>query len=198
MERGLLVIISSPSGGGKSTIIKELMNQNPDRDFKYSVSATTRKPRTGEINGKHYIFYSEEEFLEHVKKEEFLEWEHVHQYYYGTLKKNIDQWLTENKIVLLDIDVNGALQIKKKYPDNSIAIFIEPPSEAELISRLKKRKTDSLEEINKRLTRIPLEMNKKNQFDYKVINHKIQTTVEQVKKIIDDQKEDVLNGSKNR
>ena len=182
--RGLLVIISSPSGGGKTSVIQELM-KHPEIDFEYSISATTRKPRPGEINAKDYIFLSEEEFFLKKNKGEFIEWEKVHQYYYGTPKKRIEQWLDERKIVLLDLDVNGGLRIKQKYPENVIAIFIEPPSMIELIERLKNRKTESIEEINKRLQRIPLELKKKNQFDYVIVNENLKKTVEQVIKIID-------------
>ena len=180
---GLLVIISSPSGGGKTSVIKKLI-ENSEINFEYSISATTRKPRPDDINGKDYIFLSEKEFLSKKNKGEFLEWEQVHQYYYGTPKEKIEQWLNEDKIVLLDIDVNGGAQIKQNYPDNTISIFIEPPSLEELIARLKNRKTDSKEEINKRLRRVPLEMEKKKLFDYIVVNDKLEDTIKQMVNII--------------
>lgn len=180
---GLLVVISSPSGGGKTSIIQEL-KKHATIDFEYSISATTRKPRPGEVNGKDYIFLSDAEFLSNIKDGKFIEWEKVHQFYYGTPKQRIEQWLTEGKIVLLDIDVNGAVKIKMKYPQQAVSIFIQPPSVKHLIKRLKNRKTDSAEEINKRLQRLPLELEKKDQFDYIVINNKLQDTVKQVMKII--------------
>lgn len=181
--RGLLVIISSPSGGGKTSVIKKLM-KHYKMDFKYSISATTRKPRPGDIDGKDYLFISEDEFLSKKDKGEFIEWEQVHQYYYGTPTKKIKRWLAEDKTILLDVDVNGGLQIKQKYSENAISIFIEPPSMEELITRLTKRKTDSMEEINKRLKRVPLELNKKSQFDYVIVNDNLENTVEQVIQII--------------
>jgi len=180
---GLLVVLSSPSGGGKTTVINEILKHN-DQKFEYSTSATTRQPRPGEINGKDYSFLSEQEFLAKVRQGEFLEWEQVHQFYYGTPKDRIDQLLKEGKTVLLDIDVMGGLNIKKLYPENAITVFIEPPSLEKLIERLKNRQSESPQEIDKRLKRIPLEMKMKYQYDYIVINDKLKTTVERVIEII--------------
>lgn len=183
MRKGLLVIVSSPSGGGKTTILNRLLNVN-EFDFQYSISTTTRRPRTGEISGKDYFFISEQEFLAEIDKNEFLEWEHVHQYYYGTPKKSIERCLKEGKIILLDIDVKGGLKIKEKYPNQTISIFFEPPSMEDLVKRLKGRKTETQDEINKRLTRVPFEMQKKKFFDYIIVNDKIDGTVDKVIKII--------------
>jgi guanylate kinase len=183
MERGLLVILSSPSGGGKTTILKEL-RQHHEFAFEYSVSATTRAPRSGEIDGVHYHFLTEDQFRKKVGRGEFFEWEPVHRYYYGTLRAPINAWLKDGKIVLLDIDVNGGIRIKQQLPDQTISIFIAPPSEDVLIDRLKNRKTDSPEEIENRLVRVPMEMNKKDLYDYVIINESIDTCVQQVIDII--------------
>jgi guanylate kinase len=180
---GLLVILSSPSGGGKTTVIQEL-KKDKSLNFISSVSATTRRPRTSEISGKDYFFLTPEEFQVKINNDQFLEWEQVHQEYYGTLKEPIDSWLRENKIILFALDVNGALNVKNKRPEQTITIFLEPPSIEALITRLKNRKTETTEAINKRLARIPFEMQKKNQFDYVVINDKLQDTIEKIISII--------------
>ncbi|MBN2012737.1 guanylate kinase [candidate division KSB1 bacterium] len=183
MKNGLLVILSSPSGGGKTTILNALRKQQ-EIEFVYSISATTRAPRPGEVDGKHYYFLSEDQFQKKVADGEFYEWEQVHQYHYGTLRAPIEAWLREGKIVLLDIDVNGELNVKKQLPEQTISIFIAPPSEQILIERLKNRKTESPEEIDRRLRRLPMEMNKKDQYDYVLINEDLDTCVNQVIEVI--------------
>ena len=180
---GLLVIMSSPSGGGKTTIIQRILKQYPDA-FAYSISATTRKMRPGEKDGVDYFFLSEQEFQQDVENSKFLEWEEVHGYYYGTPLSYIEKLVTTGKHVFLDIDVNGALQVKKKYPGKAITIFIAPPSVDELIKRLKNRKTDSDQEINRRLQRIPMEMEKSDQFEFIIINEEIGKSVREVLEII--------------
>ncbi len=182
--KGLLVIISSPSGGGKTSIIHKILKKYPEK-YVYSISATTRKPRSGEVDGKDYFFLSEEQFRKDIENNLFLEWENVHGYLYGTLKNYIDKCINEGKYVLLDIDVNGALRIVDNYPERTITIFVSPPSMDMLIVRLKNRKTDSAGEIDRRLERIPLEMEKAKQFDHIVINDKLDTTVEHVVRIVE-------------
>ena len=184
MTKGLLVIISSPSGGGKTSIIHKILQKYPEQ-YVYSISATTRKPRPGEIDGRDYFFLSEEQFRRDIKNNLFLEWENVHGYLYGTPKTYIEKCINEGKYVLLDIDVNGALRIADNYPDRAITIFISTPSMDMLIERLKNRKTDPVGEINKRLERIPMEMEKAKQFDYVVINDQLDNTVEQVVEIVE-------------
>ena len=184
MTKGLLVIISSPSGGGKTSIIHKILQKYPEQ-YVYSISATTRKPRPGEIDGRDYFFLSEEQFRRDIENNLFLEWENVHGYLYGTPKTYIEKCINEGKYVLLDIDVNGALRIADNYPDRAITIFISTPSMDILIERLKNRKTDSVGEINKRLERIPMEMEKAKQFDYVVINDQLDNTVEQVVEIVE-------------
>ncbi|MBC8183429.1 guanylate kinase [candidate division KSB1 bacterium] len=181
---GFLILISSPSGGGKTTIIHKILETDPEK-FIYSVSATTRKLRPGEIHGKDYFFLTEKQFFEKVEKKYFLEWEEVHGYYYGTDSDFIKKNIIDGKCVLLDLDVNGSLRVAQNYEGSAITIFIAPPSVDELVKRLKKRNTDSEQEINKRLKRIPLEMKKSKQFDFVVANNKLSETVNNVIKIIE-------------
>ncbi|OGB69692.1 MAG: guanylate kinase [Caldithrix sp. RBG_13_44_9] len=177
----LLVVLSSPSGGGKTTICKALVSRHPD--FKKSLTASTRKPRTGEVNGVDYLFFSEPEFFKRVRNQEFLEYENIHGYYYGTPKAEVEKLLNEGFSVLFDIDVNGALSIKKIFP-RAILIFIRPPSLEELKKRLLNRKTDDTEEISKRLKRLPEEFAKADQFDYDIINDSLEETIEKIYQII--------------
>jgi len=181
---GLLVIISSPSGGGKTSIIQKILQNFPEK-YVYSISATTRKPRNGEIDGRDYFFLTEAQFRYNISQDLFLEWENVHGYLYGTPKDYIEKCIDEGKFVLLDIDVNGALQVACNYPERTITIFVSPPSIKELVERLQNRKTDSEQEINKRLERIPIEMEKSKQFDYIVINNKLDKTAEEIVRIVD-------------
>jgi len=176
-----LVVISAPSGAGKTTITKLLSQRNPD--FKISVSATTRKPRPGERNGVDYYFISEDAFLEKVKKGEFLEYEKVHGHFYGTLRETVESLLKQGYTVLFDIDVNGALNIKKQFPE-AILIFIHPPSIEELKNRLRNRKTDDEQEIQKRLDRLPEEFAKAPLFDYQIVNDDLTQTVQKIEAII--------------
>jgi guanylate kinase len=170
-----LVAISAPSGGGKSTICKLLLERNAD--FRLSVSATTRSPRVTEKEGVHYFFLSEETFFEKVKSNEFLEYEEVHGYYYGTLKSTVNGLIERDYTVLLDIDVNGALRIKQQNPETML-IFIRPPSLDELKRRLRDRKTDNEADIERRLERLPLEYAKAPLFDYDIV------TVDQIEQLI--------------
>jgi len=183
---GLLILISSPSGGGKTTIIDKILKTNTDK-FIYSVSATTRNPRPGEIQGRDYFFLTENQFFEKVKKNQFLEWEEVHGYYYGTDLNFITKNIKDEKYVLLDLDVNGALRVARNYKGRAITIFIAPPSIDELVDRLKTRKTDSEQEITKRLKRIPLEMERSKQFDHIIVNNILDETVNKIIKIIEDE-----------
>jgi len=192
MNRGYLVVISSPSGGGKTSIIQYILRKYPDQ-YVYSISATTREKRPGEIEGTDYFFLTEKQFSDYIAKNLLLEWEEVHGYLYGTPRDYIEKCIDEGKFVLIDIDVNGALEVARRFPDKTITIFVLPPSVDELIRRLKNRKTDSVEEIDKRVQRIPMEIKKSKQFDYIVINYQLEKTAEQVVNIINNHLEKMNN-----
>lgn len=176
-----MVVISAPSGAGKTTICNLLAERN--ENFKISISATTRQPRSNEKDGIDYFFISEEEFKRKVEKDEFLEWETVHGYYYGTLKNQVDELLSQGYHVIFDIDVNGALRINKKYP-KAILIFLKPPSVEELKRRLAERRSDEPVEIEKRLQRLPEEYEKSKFFDHEVVNNELDQTLEDIENII--------------
>ncbi|GAB4189591.1 MAG: guanylate kinase [Calditrichia bacterium] len=179
---GKIAVFSAPSGGGKTTICKEILKRH--KNAMLSVSATTRPPRDHEQHGREYYFLSEEEFMRKVKSGDFIEFEQVHGYWYGTLKSEFVK-VEKNKdaILLFDIDVNGALNIKKVRPD-SILIFILPPSREALIERLKNRKTESDEIIRKRLERLPYEYEQRHKFDHIIVNDDLEESVKQVEEIL--------------
>ena len=166
----MLFVISAPSGAGKTTIIRELFKLLPD--LRFSVSATTREKRPDETNGKDYYFITKQEFDRKSKKGDFIEWEEVHGNFYGTLKSEVEKYMKDPRSgeydMVFDVDVKGAISIKKLYPE-SVTIFIDAPKE-DLLKRLKDRKTESEEAINRRLERIKLELTFKNKFDHVVLN----------------------------
>lgn len=178
---GKLFVFSAPSGSGKTTIVRKLLREFDDLVF--SISATTRKRRGNEVEGKDYFFISEEEFKRKIENEEFIEWEKFYGYYYGTLKSFVDKQLEQNKSVLLEVDVKGAVRIKKKY-SNSVLIFIAPPSKEVLKQRLINRKTETAEDLQKRIERAEMELEYRDKFDYVVINENLDKAIEEVKKII--------------
>ena len=179
----MLYAIAAPSGAGKTTIVKEILRNNPDIEF--SVSATTRKKRNNEINGKDYYFISKEEFENKIKNGDFIEYEKIFDgNYYGTLKSVVEDVIKRGKSMLFDIDVLGALSIKKHYKNNSVLIFIKPPGKEEIMERLKNRKTETPEQIENRLSRFDIEMAKMNEFDYIVLNDNLKTAVNKVQEII--------------
>jgi len=188
MKNSLLVILAAPSGTGKSTICKELLTKNKNWDF--SVSVTTRNPRDGEIDGKDYKFISNSEFEHFVKFGDFIEWEIVHGNKYGTLWSTIDDAVDTKKVLILDIDVKGAMSIKEEYPDNSILIFIEPPGiniveqKEALNERLVNRGHEQELAIKHRLKRFETEMEFKEKFDYEFINEDLNKTINKVEKLI--------------
>ncbi len=179
--KGKIIAVSAPSGAGKTTIVKQILKLFPEIIF--SVSATTRTKRPGEINGKDYFFISEEEFKEKIKNNEFIEWERFYDYYYGTYKYFIDEITEQNKTIILEVDVKGALQLKKIYPSAKL-IFIYPPSSQELIKRLKNRKTETIVDFNKRVKRAKMELSLKDKFDYFVENNDLEKAILETKKII--------------
>jgi guanylate kinase len=182
MKRGKLIVISAPSGSGKTTIARAIMQKYPGMLF--SVSATTRLPRTAEIDGKDYFFLSKEEFQRRVRLGDLVEWEEIYGNYYGTLKSEVDRALHRGTVMLFDVDVKGALSIKKTYPDDSVLIFVKPPNVEALQQRLVNRKTEDEATIRRRLERVPMEMEKGNQFDWQVVNDNLQSAVMKVDEII--------------
>lgn len=177
-----LYVVSGPSGVGKGTVCKAL--REVADNLAVSVSATTRKPRAGEIDGVHYHFLSKEEFLARVERGEFLEWAKVYENYYGTLKSTVADILSVGKNVILEIDTNGALQVKKLMPE-AVLVFLAPPSEAELLRRLENRQTDTAEEIAKRQKCLEFEMAQQQYYDYTVVNDDLAKTVAEIRRIID-------------
>ena len=167
MKTGKTFIISGPSGVGKSTVLRELLRDRDDLYF--SISATTRAPREGEINGVHYHFINVDRFREMIQEDEFLEYAEYVGNFYGTPKKFVDEAMEQGKDVVLDIEVQGALQVVHKRPD-VVRIFIAPPSWQALEERLTSRGTDSPEKVQKRLVRAKVELQTANTYDYFVIN----------------------------
>ena len=188
MNRGVLIILSAPSGTGKTTICEKLLDRNPTWGF--SVSVTTRPKREGEIDGKDYIFMDVNKFEHYVKFGDFVEWEWVHGNKYGTLIAPLEDALDNGKVTILDIDVKGGVSIMEEFEDKAMSFFIEPPGE-EIIDkievleeRLNKREKESSTIIKRRLKRFPLEMEYKEQFKYHLINEELDKTVEEIEKII--------------
>lgn len=177
----MLFVICASSGAGKTTIIRELFKKYPEISF--SVSATTRKKRPAETDGKDYFFLSVDEFNRKRDGNEFIETEEVHGNFYGTLKSQAEPYLHSNDIMIFDVDVKGALSIKKLYPE-AVLVFIDVPYE-ELVRRLKGRNTETPEEIEKRVSRIKLESELKDKFDYIVDNSKgLEQAVNEIESII--------------
>jgi guanylate kinase len=180
-NKGQLFIISAPSGSGKTTLEKMLLDS--DLKLERSISATTRPPRKGETESKDYYFISKVDFLKKRQNDEFLDWAQVLNNYYGTPKAKVEEALKENKNVLLSIDVQGAEKVKNIYPD-AVSIFIKPPNIKELEKRLKQRKTDKEEDIEKRLRLAKQEMSKEDRYDYIVVNEDINKAFNKIKRII--------------
>ncbi|MGH7598857.1 MAG: guanylate kinase [bacterium] len=181
--RGYLVVISAPSGGGKTTVIRRLL-EHREPDFTYSVSATTRAPRPGEQHGRDYLFLSMEEFIARAEEGGFIEWAKVHGNYYGTPKETVDSWLRAGKLIFMDLDVQGGINVKKQYGDRAVLIFIMPPSPESLRDRLVGRNTDSPQAIQTRLNNAVAEMEMAEHYDHVVVNHNLDDTVAAVRTII--------------
>lgn len=180
-----LITISSPSGGGKSTVTNRILKSS--RRFAKSISATTRAPRVNEIDGRDYYFLSVEEFKSKIANNEFLEWEEVYQgVFYGTLISEIDNLVNKGKIPILTIDIHGALEIKTKLQDRVFSIFLDIPNLDILRDRLKYRATETEEELQKRLARAEYELSFKNKFDVIIPNIELRETVSEVISCIDD------------
>jgi len=179
--KGLLIVISAPSGTGKTTLCHMLLEEFPNMEF--SISYTTRKPRPGELNGRDYFFVDRETFERMVEEGDFLEWAEVYGNLYGTSKSQVLKALEEGKDILLDIDTQGALQVKKNFPE-AVLIFILPPSLKELERRLKKRGTDDEETIRKRLQTAREEIGKALEYDYIIVNDILEVAFERLRSII--------------
>lgn len=172
--RGILLILSGPSGAGKGTLCHALLPKCPE--LTYSVSATTREPRLGEINGQNYFFLSTEEFNQLAERGELLEWAQVYDNYYGTPRKFVEETLAGGQDIILEIDIQGARQIKEKFPQG-VFVFVIPPSLEELASRIIKRGTDSEQEIRKRLSSASNELTHISDYDYVVVNDEVDRAV---------------------
>jgi guanylate kinase len=184
MKGGRLIVFSAPSGSGKTTIVRHLLKQE-SLNLAFSVSATSRKPRGDEKEGEDYYFMSAKEFKQHIKNNDFLEWEEVYRdNFYGTLHSEVDRLWAMGKNVIFDIDVVGGLHIKKIYPDKTLAVFVEPPSVDELKIRLKKRKTESDEKINMRIAKASIEMAKAPQFDHIIVNDHLDEALKEAEELV--------------
>lgn len=182
MSRPFPIILSSPSGGGKTTIARELLALR--EDVGYSVSCTTRLPRTGEVDGRDYYFVSNGEFAAARERGEFAEWAEVHGRSYGTLRREVDRVLASGRHVLMDIDVQGALQFHRVFP-RSVLVFVLPPSADVLLTRLKARKTENREALVTRMRSAVAELRSLNEYEYVVVNDDLRQAVARVSAIVD-------------
>jgi guanylate kinase len=184
MEKGKLIVFSAPSGSGKTTIVRHLLGI-PELNLEFSISATSREPRGEEIHGKDYYFISLSEFKNHIKANDFLEWEEVYRdNFYGTLKSEIERIWALGKNVIFDIDVAGGLRIKSKFPTETIAVFVKPPSIDELKIRLKKRSTESDDKINMRIAKASVELATAPQFDKIIKNYDLDVAKEEAYQLV--------------
>lgn len=191
-KKGLLVVVSGPSGVGKSTVVRKLLKL--DKNLSISISATTRPPRPGETHGEHYFFASQAEFDRMVKRGEFVEWAKVHGYYYGTPYDQLKDEVAGGKTVVCEVDVQGAASIRESLEDGkmqtaAVFIFLIPPSVDILAFRLKKRKTEDQEVVNYRLRAAIAELQVMEKYDYIVVNDKVDTAAEKIKAIINVERE---------
>jgi len=186
-----LFIITAPSGSGKSTLCKEILKR--ENKIQLSVSHTSRKMRPDEKNGVDYFFVTEEEFIYGIENDEYTEWDFHFDCYYGTSKSQIEQSIDNKRPLLLELDVKGAVSIQKLFPNMTTSIFVEPPNLNELIQRLEKRGSDTKEEIEKRLQRIELELSYKSNFDFSIVNDKLEDATNKIIEIIQNEIKGVLN-----
>jgi guanylate kinase len=184
MQKGKLLVFSAPSGSGKTTIVRHLLAQ-PDLNLEFSISCTTRAPRGEEVDGKDYYFISWDEFKKHIKAEEFVEWEEVYtDNFYGTLKAEVERIWALGKHVIFDIDVAGGLRIKHKFPNETLAVFVKPPSVDELKRRLKQRSTESEDKINMRIAKASVELATAPQFDTIIKNYDLEVAKEEAYQLV--------------
>jgi guanylate kinase len=181
-QQGKLIVISAPSGCGKTTIANALLRRHPE--FRFSVSATTRPKRKHEKHGEHYYFLTREEFGLAIERNDLVEWEEIYGNFYGSLREVVERALAEGQILLFDVDVKGGLSIKKKFPSDSILIFINPPSLEELKRRLRSRNTESEEQLRVRLERVPMELELGKEYDFAVVNDNLDRAIREVNDIV--------------
>lgn len=194
MMEGKLIVFSAPSGSGKTTIVRHLLKQK-ELNLEFSISATSRERRGEEKEGVHYYYLSAKEFKTKIKNDEFLEWEEVYRdNFYGTLKSEIERIWKLGKHVIFDIDVSGGLRIKRKFPEQTLAIFVKPPSIDELKIRLKKRKTESDDKINMRVAKASAELATSPLFDVIILNDDLDNALQEAEQLVGgfivDKKED--------
>jgi len=178
-----LIVLSSPSGGGKTTVARFLLNKLPQ--LKFSISATTRQIREGEVNGRDYFYLSESEFMQLVNSDGLVEWEEIYGNYYGTLRSEVENALSTGLTLLFDIDVKGAMSLRKAYPEDTLLIFLSPPRIDTIIERLKSRKTETPEQIQKRIERMNMEMKHMDRFDHIIINDILDKTLSAAEVIVE-------------
>lgn len=185
MKEGKAFIFAAPSGSGKTTIVKHLLEQNQKLGF--SISASTRDKRgRAEVNGTDYYFLSKEEFISHINQDNFVEWEEVYEgNFYGTLKSEIDRIWSEGRHVIFDVDVKGALNLKKYFGDKALAVFVKVPSMEVLKERLTDRGTESAESLSRRLYKAEFEMSFENKFDITLLNKNLEESFEEAEKLVD-------------
>lgn len=182
---GKLIVFSAPSGSGKTTIVRHLLQQ-PKLNLAFSISATSRDPRGSEQDGVDYYFLSLKDFKQHIKNQDFLEWEEVYRdNFYGTLKAEVDRLWSLGKHVIFDIDVAGGLRLKRKFPNKTLAVFVKPPSIDELKIRLKKRETEDENKINMRIAKASVELATAPQFDHVILNDKLENALEEAARLVD-------------
>ena len=184
--KGKLIVFSAPSGSGKTTIVRHLLKQERF-NLEFSISATSREPRGIEKHSEDYYFISLREFKDKIKTDAFLEWEEVYRdNFYGTLKSEVERIWKLKKHVIFDIDVVGGLRIKKKYPENTLAVFVKPPSVDELKIRLKKRSTESEDKINMRIAKASVELATAPQFDKIIKNYELKVALKEAEVLVHD------------
>lgn len=185
MKGGKLIVFSAPSGSGKTTIVRHLLKQERF-NLDFSISATSRERRANEVDKEDYYFISLREFKDHIKNDDFLEWEEVYRdNFYGTLKSEVERIWALGKNVIFDIDVVGGLRIKKKFPEQTLSVFVKPPSIDELKIRLKKRKTESNERIDMRIAKASVELATAPQFDYIIKNYDLEDALKQAEDLVE-------------
>jgi len=186
MKKGKLIVFSAPSGSGKTTLVRHLLTQEA-LNLEFSISATSREKRGDEKEGHDYYYLSAKEFKNKIKNDEFLEWEEVYRdNFYGTLKTEVERIWAKGKHVIFDIDVSGGLRIKRKFPEETLAIFVKPPSIDELKIRLKKRKTESEDKINMRVAKASAELATAPLFDKVILNDDLAKAMKEAETMVND------------